>query len=147
MLSKKVLLPSLALVSLGNAYIPQAQEAVDLTKCVGSYSDQVNFLYMNCFDSQGKLVERYQRLFTRPLVQECSEVPRSSIVVPGGPWTGPIVPVGPEINNNTSNGTDNQNSTSSNTSVPVNGTAVNETTPSNETEFSNETASSNGTAV
>ena len=60
----------------------QTNLGLDLSKCSGSFQDTVNLLYMNCVDSNGVLVDRYQRLFVKPLIKECGQVDSSLIMIP-----------------------------------------------------------------
>jgi hypothetical protein len=71
----------------------QTSLGLDLSKCTGSFQDTVNLLYMNCVDDNGVLVDRYQRLFVKPLIKECGTVDASTIIRPSIPAGGLMIPV------------------------------------------------------
>jgi hypothetical protein len=57
---------------------------------------------MNCYNSSGFLVERYQRLFTHELFTNCSDVNESLITIPGAISNVTIPPPPPPPTNGTS---------------------------------------------
>lgn len=93
MISKAVALSLLA-AGTQSALTSSDQQSLglDISKCTGSFQDTVNLLYMNCVDDNGNLVDRYQRLFVKPLIKECGQVNSTMLRQPA------VVPT--PINNN-----------------------------------------------
>jgi hypothetical protein len=80
---------------------------------------------MNCFDDSGNMVERYQRLFTRPLDSICAQVDQTSLSIPNG-----VAPSIVSVNS----------TVAANSTVAINSTvAVNSTVASNTTTVENST--------
>lgn len=103
---------------------------------------------MKCVDDNGNLVDRYQRIFVRPLVSECSQVDSSLLTLPPAMTGGAPPAQGNDnstdnstvpVDNSTDNSTGTDNSTSNDTGI-LNGTIgeVNDTI-NNATDDANST--------
>jgi hypothetical protein len=119
---------------------------LDFSGCTGTYQEAVNLLYMNCVDKSGVLVDRYQRLYVKPLTKELEKVDPSTLMRPSAPImptqggsgneTLPIdnstMSVNSTVVDNSTSGTVGVNSTtvdvSANITVPVNDTALENST-------------------
>lgn len=130
--AKKAL--SVALLFGGSALASHQTElasglGLDFSGCSGTYQESVNLLYMNCVDKNGVLVDRYQRLYVKPLVSETGQVDSSTLMQGSGTL--------PPVDNSTANATVNSNSTTTsgnftlpnydgtNTTVQTNSTITN----------------------
>ena len=84
---------------------------------------------MKCYDQNGNIADRYQRLYVRPLTQECSEVDRSTLVIPSQfGQVQPATPITPAQNETTGNSTESVEGTniteSSSDDITNNGTQL-----------------------
>ena len=109
---------------------------LDFSGCTGTYQEAVNLLYMNCVDKSGVLVDRYQRLYVKPLTKELEKVDPATLMRPTAPidmvpGTGALVNVTMPIDNSTS--IDNSTLVNNSTSVDNSTIIDNSTTVDNST--------------
>lgn len=100
----KVTLTTLALVlgvSVAHHNLNTTALGFDINKCQGQFFETTGLLAMDCFDDNANIIERYQRLYTRQLTQECSSVDRSTLVLPSqGSGSTPQTPSTNETSTN-----------------------------------------------
>lgn len=74
-----IILSTIAVVSLTQAAARISKCSFEHGSCVGTYSEDVNVAFVDCFDNEGVFMSREEDFYQTPLVKECNMVEFGSL--------------------------------------------------------------------
>lgn len=72
----------LGLLTGSSKALMQENIGIDLTQCLGDFKEDIKLLNFDCLGLEQNSVIRFQRLFSRPLYQNCNQVNKNNLVIP-----------------------------------------------------------------